>query len=503
MQALQASRSMAAGRIANGKRKPDPDWLYCGKTGTPVNHMTNENPSDKPWGGRFTESTDSFVEAFTASIGFDQRLYRHDIAGSIAHARMLAHVGIISDSEAADIVAGLEGIRDDIDRGDFAWSVALEDVHMNIEARLIDRIGETGKKLHTGRSRNDQVATDLRLFLRDEIDSLCRALTRLQGALVDIAEREADTIMPGFTHLQVAMPVSFGHHMLAWEAMLARDHQRLLDARKRVNVMPLGAAALAGTGFPIDREFTAALLGFDSVAGNSLDAVSDRDFVIEFCAAASLVMIHLSRFSEELILWSSAQFSFIELPDRFCTGSSIMPQKKNPDVPELVRGKSGRVTGHLVSLLMLMKSQPLAYNKDNQEDKEPLFDTIDTLQGSLRVFADMMPAVTVHHANMAAAALQGFSTATDLADYLVRKGIAFRDAHEIVGRAVRFGIDSNKDLSAMSLQELRAFSSQIDDDVFAVLKLEGSMAARNHPGGTAPEQVRKAVSAARQRLQPH
>jgi argininosuccinate lyase len=463
--------------------------------------MTDDHTSEKPWGGRFTESTDAFVEAFTASIGFDQRLYRHDIAGSIAHARMLAHVGIISDSEAADIITGLDDIRADIERGDFAWSVELEDIHMNIEARLIQRIGETGKKLHTGRSRNDQVATDLRLYLRDEIDSLCSALKRLQSALVDIAEREADTIMPGFTHLQVAMPVSFGHHMLAWEAMLERDYQRLLDARKRVNVLPLGAAALAGTSFPIDRDFTAALLGFDSIAANSLDAVSDRDFVIEFIAAASLVMIHLSRFSEELILWSSAQFSFIELPDRFCTGSSIMPQKKNPDVPELVRGKSGRVTGHLVSLLMLMKSQPLAYNKDNQEDKEPLFDTIDTLQGSLRAFADMMPAVTLHHASMTAAALQGFSTATDLADYLVRKGIAFRDAHEIVGRAVRFGIDTNKDLSAMSLQELRAFSSQIDDDVFAVLKLEGSMAARNHPGGTAPAQVRKAAAAARQRLQ--
>ncbi|MGB5178465.1 MAG: argininosuccinate lyase [Gammaproteobacteria bacterium] len=463
--------------------------------------MTDENTAEKPWGGRFTESTDAFVEAFTASIGFDQRLYRHDIAGSIAHARMLAHVGIITETEATDIVAGLEDILADIERGDFAWSVALEDIHMNIEARLIDRIGETGKKLHTGRSRNDQVATDLRLYLRDEIDSLCRALQRLQTVLVDIAEREADTIMPGFTHLQVAMPVSFGHHMLAWEAMLARDHQRLLDARKRVNVMPLGAAALAGTGFPIDRDFTAGLLGFDSIASNSMDAVSDRDFVIEFSAAAAIVMMHLSRFSEELILWSSAQFDFIELPDRFCTGSSIMPQKKNPDVPELVRGKSGRVTGHLVSLLMLMKSQPLAYNKDNQEDKEPLFDTVDTLHGSLRVFADMLPAITLQRDNMQAAALQGFSTATDLADYLVRKGIAFRDAHEIVGRAVRFGIDNARDLSAMSLQELQAFSGEIDDDVFAVLKLEGSMAARNHPGGTAPVQVRKAVAAARQRLQ--
>jgi len=464
--------------------------------------MTDDNTAEKPWGGRFTESTDAFVEAFTASIGFDQRLYRHDIAGSIAHARMLAHVGIISETEGADIVAGLQGILADIERGDFAWSVELEDIHMNIEARLIERIGETGKKLHTGRSRNDQVATDLRLYLRDEIDSLCSALSRLQMVLVDIAEREADTIMPGFTHLQVAMPVSFGHHMMAWEAMLARDHQRLLDARKRVNVMPLGAAALAGTGFPIDREFTAELLGFDSIASNSLDAVSDRDFVIEFGAAAALIMMHLSRFSEELILWSSAQFNFIELPDRFCTGSSIMPQKKNPDVPELVRGKSGRVTGHLVSLLMLMKSQPLAYNKDNQEDKEPLFDTIDTLHGSLHVFGDMLPAVTVHRNNMRAAALQGFSTATDLADYLVGKGIAFRDAHEIVGRAVRFGIDNEKDLSAMSLQELQVFSSAIGDDVFAILKLEGSMAARNHAGGTAPVQVRKAVDAARQRLQP-
>jgi argininosuccinate lyase len=500
MQVFHPLRSTTVNRCAVSKRKPDPDWLYCGKTGIPVIHMTDNNPSAKLWGGRFTESTDAFVEAFTASIDFDQRLYRHDVAGSIAHARMLAHVGIISAAEGADIVAGLEGILADIEAGNFTWSVALEDIHMNIEARLIERIGETGKKLHTGRSRNDQVATDLRLYLRDEIDSLCHALTRLQTALVDIAEREADTIMPGFTHLQVAMPVSFGHHMLAWEAMLARDHQRLLDGRKRVNIMPLGAAALAGTGFPIDREYTAGLLGFDSVAANSLDAVSDRDFVIEFSAAASLIMMHLSRFSEELILWSSAQFNFIELPDRFCTGSSIMPQKKNPDVPELVRGKSGRVTGHLVSLLMLMKGQPLAYNKDNQEDKEPLFDTIDTLQGSLRVFGDMMPAVTLCHDNMVAAAMQGFATATDLADYLVRKGIAFRNAHEIVGRAVRFGIDNNRDLSAMSLQELQTFSSEIENDVFEVLKLEGSMATRNHPGGTAPEQVRKAASTARQRL---
>ena len=462
-----------------------------------------DNTSTKLWGGRFTESTDAFVEAFTASIGFDQRLYRYDIAGSIAHASMLAHAGIISTDECSAIVAGLEGIKADIEHGDFAWSVELEDIHMNIEARLIERIGETGKKLHTGRSRNDQVATDLRLYLRDEIDGLCVAITRLQSALVDIAAREVNTIMPGFTHLQVAMPVSFGHHMLAWEAMLERDHERLLDCRKRVNIMPLGAAALAGTSFPIDRAYTARLLDFDSAASNSLDAVSDRDFVIEFCAAASLIMMHLSRFSEELILWSSAQFDFIELPDRFCTGSSIMPQKKNPDVPELVRGKSGRVTGHLLSLLMLMKSQPLAYNKDNQEDKEPLFDTVDTLLGSLRVFGDMMPAVDIKHANMKAAAMQGFSTATDLADYLVRKGIAFRDAHEIVGRAVRHGVETNKDLSAMSLEELQTFSEHISDDVFAVLTLEGSLAARDHLGGTAPAQVQSAIAAARERLGKH
>ena len=463
--------------------------------------MTDDSSPSKPWGGRFTESTDAFVEAFTASIDFDQRLYRHDIEGSIAHARMLAHVDIISGAECEKIIAGLEEIRADIERGDFAWSTELEDIHMNIEARLIERIGETGKKLHTGRSRNDQVATDMRLFLRDEIDNLCAALTRLQSALVEIAERETDTIMPGFTHLQVAMPVSFGHHMLAWEAMLERDYQRLLDCRKRVNIMPLGAAALAGTSFPIDREYSARLLGFDAAAGNSLDAVSDRDFVIEFCAAASIIMMHLSRYSEELVLWSSAQFNFIELPDRFCTGSSIMPQKKNPDVPELVRGKSGRVAGHLLSLLMLMKSQPLAYNKDNQEDKEPLFDTIDTLSGSLRVFADMMPAIEVHRQQMASAAKQGFSTATDLADYLVRKGIAFRDAHEIVGRAVRLGVDTQRDLAEMSLDELQGFSGVISEDVFAVLTLQGSMAARSHQGGTAPEQVRQAVIAARQRLQ--
>jgi len=462
--------------------------------------MTQDNSSEKPWGGRFTESTDVFVEAFTASIGFDYRLYRQDIAGSIAHARMLAHVGIISEAEAAKIVDGLDTIRLDIEQGNFAWSVALEDVHMNIEARLIDRIGETGKKLHTGRSRNDQVATDLRLYLREEIDVLSTELTRLQAALLELAEREVDTILPGFTHLQVAMPVSFGHHLMAWIEMLERDHQRLQECRQRVNIMPLGSAALAGTSFPIDRAYTARLLGFDAPSANSLDAVSDRDFVIEFSSAAALAMVHLSRFSEELVLWSSAQFNFIELPDRFCTGSSIMPQKKNPDVPELVRGKSGRAIGNLVGLLTLMKGQPLAYNKDNQEDKEPLFDSVDTLKGSLRVFADMMTALRVNRTRMTAAATQGFSTATDFADYLVRKGIAFRDAHEIVGRAVLYGVNNAKDLSDMTLQELQRFSSVVEEDIFQVLSLEGSIAARNHPGGTAPQQVRSAIAVVRERL---
>jgi argininosuccinate lyase len=482
------------------ERKHLADWLYCVDTGSLVRIMTQDNSSEKPWGGRFTESTDAFVEAFTASIGFDYRLYRQDIAGSIAHARMLAHVGIISETEAAKIVDGLDTIRMDIEQGNFAWSVALEDVHMNIEARLIDRIGETGKKLHTGRSRNDQVATDLRLYLREEIDVLSSELTRLQAALLELAEREVDTILPGFTHLQVAMPVSFGHHLLAWIEMLERDHQRLQECRQRVNIMPLGSAALAGTSFPIDRAYTARLLGFDAPAANSLDAVSDRDFVIEFCGAAALAMVHLSRFSEELVLWSSAQFNFIELPDRFCTGSSIMPQKKNPDVPELVRGKSGRAIGNLVGLLTLMKGQPLAYNKDNQEDKEPLFDSVDTLKGSLRVFADMMPAIRVNRTRMIAAARQGFSTATDLADYLVRKGIAFRDAHEIVGRAVLYGVNNAKDLSEMTLLELQTFSAVIEEDIFQVLGLEGSIAARNHPGGTAPQQVRSAIAVIRERL---
>ena len=463
--------------------------------------MSERDPKHKPWGGRFTESTDAFVEAFTASVDFDRRLYAYDIQGSIAHARMLHRIGVLDPTELDAIVEGLEAIRDEIERGEFQWSVSLEDVHMNIEARLTERIGPAGKKLHTGRSRNDQVATDLRLYLRDEIDACLAELGRLQRGLVDLAEREADTIMPGFTHLQVAMPVTFGHHLLAWFEMLERDRQRLRDCRRRVNVMPLGAAALAGTTYAIDRAYTAELLGFDAPAENSLDAVSDRDFVIEFTAAAALVMTHLSRFSEELILWASAQFGFVELPDRFCTGSSIMPQKKNPDVPELVRGKTGRVNGHLMGLLTLMKGQPLAYNKDNQEDKEPLFDTVDTLKGSLRVFADMVPAIEPRRERMREAALAGFSTATDLADYLVGKGVPFRDAHEIVGKAVRFGIEQGRDLSELELDELRRFSDAIGEDVFEVLTPEGSVAARNHLGGTAPEQVRAAARRARERLE--
>ncbi len=462
--------------------------------------MTDKTSHDKPWGGRFTESTDAFVEAFTASVSFDQRLYRYDIEGSRAHARMLAHVGVLGNDERDAILDGLDRIERQIEAGEFEWSVSLEDVHMNIEARLTALIGEAGKKLHTGRSRNDQVATDLRLYLRDQIDAVCAELRRLQTGLLDLAEREADTIMPGFTHLQVAMPVTFGHHMLAWFENLQRDRDRFTDSRARVNVMPLGAAALAGTSFPIDRHYTAKLLGFDAPAENSLDAVSDRDFVIEFCANAALTLTHLSRFSEELILWASAQFDFIDLPDRFCTGSSIMPQKKNPDVPELVRGKTGRATGHLMSLLMLMKGQPLAYNKDNQEDKEPLFDSVDTLLGCLRAFADMIPAVQVKADNMRRAAASGYSTATDLADYLVRKGVPFRDAHEIVGSAVRIGIDSGRDLTEMELSELQALSPAIGEDVFEVLTLEGSVSARKHFGGTAPQQVRAAIARARERL---
>jgi argininosuccinate lyase len=454
----------------------------------------------KPWAGRFNEPTDAFVEAFTASVDFDQRLANYDIAGSKAHAAMLARQGILTDAERDAIHAGLDRIQNLIDAGQFPWSVQLEDVHMNIEAVLTDDIGIAGKKLHTGRSRNDQVATDVRLWLRDEIAAIQSEIRRFQYALLGLAEREADTIMPGFTHLQTAQPVTFGHHMMAWFEMLERDHGRLEDCATRMNVMPLGAAALAGTTYPIDRHYTAELLGFDRPAENSLDAVSDRDFAIEFCSAASILMMHMSRMSEELIIWSSAQFHFVTLSDSFCTGSSIMPQKKNPDVPELVRGKTGRIFGHLMALLTLMKGQPLAYNKDNQEDKEPLFDTVDNVKGSLKVFADMMAAVSCNHEKMRAATMQGFATATDLADYLVRKGVPFRDAHEIVGKSVDLGVKTGRDLSEMSLAELQAFSDMIGEDVFEVLTLEGSVAARDHIGGTAPNQVRAAIARAKARL---
>ncbi len=463
--------------------------------------MSAETPSDKPWGGRFSGPTDAFVEAFTASVTFDRRLYAHDIAGSIAHATMLAATGILTTEERDRIVAGLEAIRADCDAGRFEWSIALEDVHMNIEHSLVERIGEVGKKLHTARSRNDQVATDIRLYLRDRIDCIVTQLDRLLESLIDLAEREAETALPGFTHLQPAQPVTFGHHMLAWFEMLLRDHERLIDCRRRVNVLPLGAGALAGTTFPIDRPLTACLLGFDAVCENSLDAVADRDFAIEFGACAALLMIHFSRMAEELVLWNSQQFAFIEMDDAFCTGSSMMPQKKNPDVPELVRGKSGRVVGHLMSLVILMKGQPLAYNKDNQEDKEPLFDTCDTLEACLRAFGDLVPTLRPRRARMREAAKAGFTTATDLADYLVRQGLPFRDAHAVVGQAVRLALERDCDLADLPLETYRELDDRIGPEVYAALDLDATLAARNHLGGTAPAQVRAACARARARLQ--
>ncbi|MSR15360.1 MAG: argininosuccinate lyase [Gammaproteobacteria bacterium] len=460
-----------------------------------------DKPSnEKPWGGRFTGTTDAFVEAFTASVSFDHRLYAHDIAGSIAHATMLSASGILSAEECAQIVEGLTAIKAECDAGRFVWSIALEDVHMNIEHALVNRIGEVGKKLHTARSRNDQVATDIRLFLRAEIDVLLASLKRLLTALVDLAEREAATVMPGFTHLQTAQPITFGHHVLAWFEMLLRDRDRLREVRQRVNVLPLGAGALAGTTFPIQRELSAKLLGFDCVAENSLDAVSDRDFAIEFCAAAALMMVHFSRMSEELVLWNSQQFGFVDLDDRFCTGSSMMPQKKNPDVPELVRGKSGRVVGHLMALITLMKGQPLAYNKDNQEDKEPLFDTVDTLAACLRAFGDLIPSLQVRRDRLRAAAGTGFTTATDFADYLVRLGIPFRDAHAIVGAAVRLAVARECGLEALHLADFQGLHLAITEEIYSVLEVDRAVAARNHVGGTAPAQVRAACQRARGRL---
>jgi argininosuccinate lyase len=453
----------------------------------------------KAWSGRFAEPVDALVQRFTASISFDRRLAMHDIAGSLAHARMLAACGIIGRRDLAAIEGGLAKVRAEIRAGKFAWSIEDEDVHSAIERRLTEIAGAAGKRLHTARSRNDQVATDVRLWLRGEIDAILKRLAALEGALLAQAARHAALVMPGFTHLQVAQPVTFGHHLLAYVAMFERDRARLSDCRRRVNVLPLGAAALAGTTFPIDRAKVARELGFDSVAENSLDAVSDRDFAIEFAACAAITMVHLSRFAEELILWVSARYGFVKIPDRFCTGSSIMPQKKNPDVPELVRGKSARVFGHLMALLVLMKGQPLAYNKDNQEDKEPLFDTVDTLKDSLDAFASLAAGLQPQPKAMRAAALEGHATATDLADYLVRKGVPFRDAHEAVARAVRAAEKAGCDLAELPLKTLRRFSFAIGADVFKSLTLEGSVAGRNHIGGTAPAQVRAAIQRARKR----
>ena len=454
----------------------------------------------KPWSGRFAEPVDERVKRFTASASFDRRLAQYDIEASLAHARMLAARRILSRADLKAIERGLTRIRREVADGRFKWSIDAEDVHLNIERRLVALVGEPGKRLHTARSRNDQVATDLRLWLRDEIDALALLLKDLQRSLLDQAERHAALIMPGFTHLQVAQPVTFGHHLLAYVEMLERDRQRLLEARSRTNHLPLGAAALAGTSFPIDRERVARELGFEGVCENSLDAVSDRDFAIEFCAFAALAMVHLSRLAEELVLWSSARFGFVRLPDRFCTGSSIMPQKKNPDVPELVRGKSGRVIGHLVSLLVLMKAQPLAYNKDNQEDKEPLFDAVDTLKDCLAVLAPLVRGLEPVPEAMRRAVVEGHATATDLADYLVRKGMAFRDAHDVVARAAREAERAGVDLAALPLSRLKAFSPHVASDARKVLTPEGSVAARSHRGGTAPAQVRRAVARARKRL---
>ncbi|MEO0317613.1 MAG: argininosuccinate lyase [Pseudomonadota bacterium] len=452
------------------------------------------------WSARFSEPVSDLVKRYTASVFFDNRLAHVDIQGSLAHAEMLAAQKIISPQDYDAIQRGMAQILSEIDSGKFEWLLDLEDVHLNIEKRLTELVGDAGKRLHTGRSRNDQVATDIRLYMRSAIDDILGLLKALRLALVDLAEKNADTILPGFTHMQVAQPVTFGHHMLAYVEMFGRDAERMADCRKRVNRLPLGAAALAGTTFPIDRERVARTLGFEDVCHNSLDAVSDRDFAIEFCAAAALVMTHVSRLSEELVIWMSPRVGFIDIADRFCTGSSIMPQKKNPDVPELARGKTGRVNGHLISLLTLMKGQPLAYNKDNQEDKEPLFDTVDTVIDTLRIFADMAGGITVKPDAMRSAALQGYATATDLADYLVKKGLPFRDAHEAVAHAVRTCEQKGCDLADLSLDELRQFSTLIGGDVHAVLTLEGSVAARNHVGGTAPEQVQKAIARVRQLL---
>ena len=467
----------------------------------------NSNPSHnqldtkaEAWSALFSEPMSDLVKRYTSSVFFDKRLWQADIQGSLAHAEMLSAQKIIAAEDFASILKGMAQITQEIEAGQFEWKLDLEDVHLNIEARLTQLVGDAGKRLHTGRSRNDQVATDVRLWLRGEIDLIEGLLKELQLSLVEVAEKNVEVILPGFTHLQVAQPVSFAHHLLAYVEMFKRDAERMLDVRKRVNVLPLGSAALAGTTYPLDRERVARTLGMEAVSQNSLDGVSDRDFAIEFTAAASLCMVHISRLSEELIIWMSQNFSFIKIADRFTTGSSIMPQKKNPDVPELARGKTGRVVGHLMGLITLMKGQPLAYNKDNQEDKEPLFDAVDTVTDTLRIYAEMISGISARPDNMRDALRQGFATATDLADYLTRKGLPFRDAHEAVGLAVRRAEELGVDLPQLSLAELQTFSPLVGDDIFAVLTVEGSLASRNHLGGTAPDQVRAAIVRARARL---
>ena len=455
---------------------------------------------NKSWGGRFQKDGDALLKTFNASVDFDQRLAKYDIAGSIAHATMLAHIGVLSEAEKETIITHLKQILSDIEENSFVWSVDDEDVHMNIEARLVDLVGDVGKKLHTGRSRNDQIATDIRLYLRDESEIIGQHIHALQKVLLDLAEQHIETIMPGFTHLQAAQPISFGHHLLAYFEMFARDQQRRQEAMARINTLPLGAAALAGTSYPIDRQYVADLLGFDRICQNSIDAVSDRDFAIEFCSFATVLMMHLSRFCEELILWSSSQFDFIALSDDFCTGSSIMPQKKNPDVAELIRGKTGRVYGHLMALLTLMKAQPLAYNKDNQEDKEPLFDTVDTVKNCLQIFTAMLAKMEVNKDKMQRSAELGYTTATDLADYLVKKGMPFRDAHRTVGRIVSHCLTHQQPLEKLTLATLQQFSDEITSDVFDVLSLKGSVNSRNHLGGTATVQVAAMIRQKRQTL---
>ena len=467
---------------------------------TPKKKTPSNKKNRETWSGRFEEPVSKLVQRYTASVEFDQRLAEYDIKGSSAHAQMLADSGINTAKDLAKIEKGLRQIQKEIHNGTFDWRLELEDVHLNIEKRLTTLIGDAGKRLHTARSRNDQIATDVRLYMRVSIDDIIKLITAMQLSILDLAEANVNTVMPGLTHLQIAQPISFGHHLMAYFEMLKRDKERLSDCRKRVNILPLGAAALAGTSYPINRKMVAKILGFDDICKNSLDAVSDRDFTIEFCACSTLIMTHLSRLSEELILWMSPLFGFIQLDDRFCTGSSIMPQKKNPDVPELVRGKTGRVNGNLIALLTLMKGQPLAYNKDNQEDKEPLFDTVDTLSETLRIYADMLKGVHVDVNAMRSAAMRGYSTATDLADYLTKKGVPFRDSHETVAKAVRTAEKKGCDLSEFTLSELQKFSQLIEKDIFSILTLDGSMKSRNHTGGTAPSQVRKAIKSAKKNL---